>query len=46
MECGGVMLKPAVDEDDEDAEFVDSYDQLLDRFAESRRSCAMPRNSK
>ena len=26
------MSKPAVDEDDEDAEFVDSYDQLLDRF--------------
>ena len=27
------MSKPAVDEDDEDAEFVDSYEQLLDRFA-------------
>ena len=26
------MSKLAVDEDDEDAEFVDSYDQLLDRF--------------
>lgn len=26
------MSKPVVDEDDEDAEFVDSYDQLLDRF--------------
>ena len=27
------MLKPAVDKDGEDAEFVDSYDQLLSRFA-------------
>ena len=27
------MSKPAVDEDDADAEFVDSYEQLLDRFA-------------
>ena len=27
------MSKPAVDEDDTDAEFVDSYEQLLDRFA-------------